>query len=134
MNLMRRWMVTAVILLAASMALVAPSGAATGTLHAPARNAAAHPTAPFPSCGDHFQLTRSGSNVRIVGVGLNAFSRGYMLVYVSAHGRSYGPYNASPYGGANFTINTGSSSRTTIAISLTNDTNTATLCSSDYNA
>jgi hypothetical protein len=134
MGLIRRWMVAVVVVLAASVALVAPAGAATGTLHAPARSAAAHPRAPFPSCGDHFQFTRSGSNVRVVGVGLNAFSSGYMLVYASANGRDFGPYNASPYGGANFSINTGSSSKTTIAISLTNDSNTATLCASDYYA
>lgn len=126
-------MVTAAVLLAASVALMAPSGAARGTLHASVRSAAA-PRAPFPGCGDHFQLTRASSNVTIVGVGLNAFSRGYMLVYVSAHGKSFGPYNASPYGGARFSINTGSSSKTTISISLTNDSNTVTLCSSDYYA
>lgn len=55
------------------------------------------------------------------------------LSYVtSAHGTEHGPYNASPYGGANFTFSTGSSSRTTVAISLTNSENTATLCAADY--
>jgi hypothetical protein len=126
-------MVAVVVLLAASVALVAPAGAATGTLHASTRSAAV-PRAPFPGCGNHFQLTRASSNVTIVGVGLNAFSSGYMLVYVSAHGKSFGPYNASPYGGARFLINTGTSSKTTISISLTNDTGEVTLCSSDYYA
>ena len=57
-----------------------------------------------------------------------------MLVYASANGKGFGPYNASPHGGANFSSNTGNSSKTTIAISLTNDTNAVTLCALDYYA
>ncbi len=134
MGLIRKWLVACGIMLALSAALVAPAGAATGTLHGPARSVAARPDAPFPSCGSHFHITRAGSNVTIVGTNLNAFSSGYMLVYVSAKGKSFGPYNASPYGGARFLINTGNSSKTDISITLTNDTGEVTLCSSDYYA
>jgi hypothetical protein len=75
MRIFRGSVLALVVALLTSLVLVAPAGAATGTLGAPARGAAV-PRAPFPSCGDHFQFTRSGSNVRIVGVGLNAFSSG----------------------------------------------------------
>jgi len=56
-----------------------------------------------------------------------------MLVFVDWSG-GYEEYGASSNGGASFEINTGSSSRTDISISLTNEENTATLCASTYNA
>lgn len=121
----------------ASAAITAPamrvSAASAEVSHAVRPNRV---LAPFPTCGDHFTLTRSGSNVRIVGVDLKAFSSGYMLVWPAANGDGFGPYKASPNGGANFSINTGSSSQTTISISLTTDSETdpVTLCASDYYA
>lgn len=88
---------------------------------------------PFPYCGDHIQITRSSSTVRVVGVELNRFSSRYMLVWVSdSSGKSYGAYNASPYGGANFQLSTGSTSKRTFYVSLTNDSNTQTLCQDSY--
>jgi hypothetical protein len=90
------------------------------------------PDAPFPDCGDHFAVTRSGQNIHVVGVDLYQFSRKYMLVFTAANGRGHGPYNASPYGGANFYFDSGSYSRTTISISLTNHDNTVTLCAGNY--
>lgn len=57
-----------------------------------------------------------------------------MSVYAAANDNSYGPYPASPYGGASFEINTGSTAQTTIAISLTDADNTVTLCAQDYYA
>jgi hypothetical protein len=123
----------ALIAVPLSVGLVVPASAATSV---PAKAVAAKvsPQAPFPSCGEHFGLQRSGKNVRVVGVDLSAFSKGYMLVFASANDESFGPYNASPNGGANFVINTGSTAQTTIAISLTNDANTVTLCAQDYYA
>gem|GEM_PF-4241799 len=64
---------------------------------------------------------------------LNRFSSRYMLVWVSdSSGKSYGAYNASPYGGANFQLSTGSTSKRTFYVSLTNDSNTQTLCQDSY--
>lgn len=117
-----------------SVAFVAPAMAATSTANAPSASASVHPNSPIPLCGDHFQLTRHGSVVRIVGVDLKAFSSGYMLVFTAYNGKSAGPYGASPNGGANFEINTGSASKTDITVDLTNDANTVTLCSSTYYA
>ena len=134
MGSIRRWAVAAALLVIASLALVTPAKAATRAVQAPLHTAAVHPLAPYPSCGGHFTLIRSGSDVRITGNSLYVFSKGYMLVYAAANGKDFGPYNASPYGGANFEINTGSKSQTTIAISLTDDNNTVTLCASDYYA
>lgn len=67
--------------------------------------------------------------MHVAGVGLDAFGGGDKLVFASAHDKGYGPYNATG-SSANFEINTGSSSPTDIAISLTNDENTVTLCAS----
>ncbi|MGH3245446.1 MAG: hypothetical protein ACRDOI_04420 [Trebonia sp.] len=126
----------ALIAVPLSVGLVVPASAATSV---PATAVATKipppsPQAPYPSCGEHFGLQRSGKNVRVVGVDLKAFSNGYMLVFAAANDESFGPYNASPNGGANFVINTGSTAQTTIAISLTNDANTVTLCAQDYYA
>ena len=137
MRQFRKLILGAMIAIPLSVGLVVPASAAS---YSPAQLAAASstpsviPEAPFPSCGSHFNLFRSGKNVRIIGVDLKAFSNGYMLVWVEANGNSYGPYNASPNGGANFTINTGSTAQTTIAISLTDSDNTVTLCAQDYYA
>lgn len=135
MRSLRKMTLAALIAVPLSVGLVVPASAATSV---PAKAVAAKvspsPLAPFPSCGEHFALQRSGKNVRVVGVDLSAFSKGYMLVFAAANGESFGPYNASPYGGANFVINTGSTAQTTIAISLTNDANTVTLCAQDYYA
>jgi hypothetical protein len=59
-----------------------------------------------------------------------------MLVWAEANGNGFGPYNASPGGGARFNIDTGSSSPTTIGIQLTTDNieNPTTLCAQDYYA
>lgn len=117
-------------------ALTAPATARTVT-PLPDRTvaSASRPVNGFPSCGDHFTLSRSGVSVRVVGIGLNAFWPGYMLVYVSdSYNKSYGPYNASPRGGANFTINTGTSSKQSFIVELTDSNNYYTLCQSFYYA
>jgi hypothetical protein len=139
MRALRNAIFTAMIFLPLSVALVAPASAATGAASSAALVARPAVTyAPFPSCGDHFTFRRSGVDVRIVGVDLEAFLPSddpYGLVYVSANNKGFSsPYNASRYSGASFEINTGSKSQTTISISLTNDTDTATLCSQDYYA
>ncbi len=91
------------------------------------------PLQPYGPCGDHFQLTRSGTDVHVIGLGLYAFSNGYMLVWPSDdYGTNYGSYNASPYGGANFWIDTGQTSSEDIGIDLTDASNTQTLCASTY--
>jgi hypothetical protein len=133
MRSLRKMTLAAMIAVPLSVGLVVPASAAS---HPPAKTAAAtgSPYAPFPSCGEHFLLTRTGRDVRIVGTNLNAFSKGYMLVWPAANGKSYGSFPAAPYGGANFEINTGSTAPTTISISLTNDANTVTLCAQDYYA
>lgn len=122
MSFIVRSITTACItMLAAVLLLVAPAQAGRDLSNAP-----------YPSCGGHFQLYRNGTLVRVVGTDLYVFSRGYMLVFTSANGRGHGPYNASPYGGANFQFSSGSSSRTTVSVTLTNSNNSATLCSSNY--
>ena len=138
MRVLRNAILAAMVLFPLSVALMAPASAAT---RAPAAATSATavsaspaiPQVPFPSCGTHFQLTRNGRYVRVVGTGLNAFSSGYMLVYVAANGNLYGPYNASPKGGANFESDTGSVRQTTIAITLTTP-NGDPLCAQDYYA
>lgn len=93
----------------------------------------ARPLDPFGPCGDHFQLTRSGKSVRVVGTGLSAFSSHYMIVYPSdEYGTNYGGFNASPNGGANLTINTGRKGPQNIGIDLTDANTDATLCASTY--
>lgn len=133
MRSLRKMTLAAIIAIPLSVGLVVPASAAS---HSPAKTTAAtvSPYAPFPSCGEHFLLTRSGKNVRIVGTDLYVFSKGYMLVWPAANDKSFGAFNASPNGGANFTINTGSTAQTTISISLTNSANTVTLCAQDYYA
>ncbi|MCA1221889.1 hypothetical protein [Streptomyces sp. 8L] len=133
MNLICRSLTASAAVLAATIALAAPAFAATNNGRgATSVIANAHPLAPIPGCGNHFFFSRSGSTVRVAGTDLGAFSSGYMLVYASAKGTAHGPYNASPTSRANFSFSTGSSSKATIAIDLTNDSNTQTLCSSDY--
>lgn len=60
----------------------------------------------------------------------------YFIVreYVATRRRQIrvGAYNASPYGGANFQLSTGSTSKRTFYVSLTNDSNTQTLCQDSY--
>ncbi len=130
---LRRTVLAPVAVLGAVVALAGPAAAAPYLAPAAAAGSVQlRPLAPYGPCGDHFQLTRSGRTVRVVGISLNAFSGGYMLVFASANGRGFGPYNASPYGGANFSFDSGSSYKTTVAISLTNDRNTVTLCASNY--
>lgn len=133
LNMLRRNAVAPLGVLGAVLALAAPAAAAPpAAATAVPRAVQVRPLAPYGPCGDHFHLTRSGRTVRVVGTDLKAFSSSYMLVFASANGRGFGPYNASPYGGANFSFDSGSSSRTTVGISLTNDSNTATLCASNY--
>ncbi|GAA4428190.1 hypothetical protein GCM10023169_29060 [Georgenia halophila] len=107
------------------LALVAPATAQAGEL-----------TMPPPSkCGNHFDvINNGGANYRVVGTELYVFSSDYMLVYVSASGDRFGAYNASPYGGANFTFEIENSWEEVrpITISLTNSSNTRTLCSQTY--
>lgn len=106
---------------------------AVAGLTAPVSAQSLAPLAPYPSCGGSFHLTRSSSSVKVVGTGLNQWSSGYMLVFVSdSYGHGYGPYNASPYGGANFTINTGRTSKQNINVDLTDSSNTYTLCTGTY--
>lgn len=133
LNTLRFKAAAPVLAIGAMIALAIPTAAAE-TATPVSDSVRMSPTAPYGPCGSHFQLSRSGSTVRVVGIGLNAFSSGYMLVFASANGRGFGPYNASPYGGANFSFNSGSSSKTTVGISLTNDSNSATLCASNYYA
>lgn len=103
------------------------------TAQAAAASVVVAPRAPYGSCGSHFQLTRTSQSIRVVGTSLNVYSSGYMLVYPSdSHSKSYGAYNASPYGGANFVIDTGVSSKQFIYITLTNSSNTVTLCADSY--
>lgn len=133
MRSFRKMTLAALVAVPLSVGLVVPASASTSV---PAKAVAVKPSpqAPFPSCGEHFLLQRKGSDVRVVGTDLYVFSKGYMWVFAAANGNSYGPYNASPNGGASFEINTGSTAQTTIAISLTDDGNTVTLCASDYYA
>jgi hypothetical protein len=124
MRSLRKMTLAAMVAVPMSLALVVPASAAS--------RPSVRPDAPFPSCGEHFQLTRNGKDVRIIGTDLYVFSKGYMLVWPAANNKSFGSYNASPNGGANFEINTGSTAQTTVAISLTNSANTVTLCAADY--
>lgn len=118
------------IVLALAMTVLALAATA-----GPAHAVSVHPWAPYGPCGDHFQLTRSGTEVHVVGVDLSAFEIGYMLVFGSDdHNKSYGPYNASSYGGANFVMYTGRTSSQYFRIALTNYTDTETLCASSYYA
>jgi hypothetical protein len=118
------------ILLASMLLLVAPASAGSaGAL----KEAITPARAPYGLCGNSFILKRSGSTVRVVGVGLDAYSSGYMLVYASdGYGHGWGPYNASPRGGASFSLSTGRTSKQTINISLTDDGNHQTLCTDSY--
>ncbi|MGH3099232.1 MAG: hypothetical protein ACRDMV_24880 [Streptosporangiales bacterium] len=130
------------MLMAAGTMLVSGSSAAAATAHSnrAATSLSSHSSVtvapdtsrrePPPNCGYHFTLRRNGSYVRASGVGLNAFGKGYKLVWASAHGKAYGPYNARS--SANFEIDTGSSNPTDVVVDLTNDENTLTLCSSTY--
>lgn len=120
----RKFLMTALVAPVATVALAGNAMASTATV--------ARPYAPFPECGNHFILSRAGANVHVVGVDLGAFFSGYMLVWPAANGRSFGPYNAAPSYGAGFTFNSGSTSKTTVSISLTDSSNVLTLCSSDY--
>lgn len=91
--------------------------------------------APYPPCGSHFKFTRSSSSVKVVGTNLNAFWPGYMLVHVAdQYNKSYGPYNASPYGGANFTMSTGRTSKQTFQLTLTSSDNVEIVCTDSYYA
>jgi hypothetical protein len=139
MRLLRYALIAVIVLIPGSLYLVAPASAAPRVTPSSSnftslavQDVQRH--VPFPSCGDHFQFYRKGDNVRVVGTDLKVFSKGYMLVWAAANGNAYGPYNASPNGGANFTIDTGSSHATTISITLTNDEDTAVLCAQDYYA
>jgi len=120
----------ATLLLASMLLLVAPASAGS----AGALKVGVTPLkAPYGLCGNSFILTRSGSTVRVVGIGLDAYSSGYMLVFASdGYGHGWGPYNASPHGGASFQISTGRTSKQTINISLTDSGNTRTLCTDSY--
>lgn len=143
MRLIRNAALVLATLLSAFVALVSPASAATSIAShasAVAKVAVAEPAvayAPFPSCGDDFTFVRNGVDVRVTGHGLNYWSKGYMLVWVAANGESFdSPYPASPYGGANFVIDTGSKTPTTISITLTTDEGPdyPTLCAQDYYA
>jgi hypothetical protein len=137
MRSLRKLAVAAMIVIPLSAGLVTPASAAT--FH-PAKTVAESPNAtpppppaPFPSCGDHFTLVRSGANVRIVGVDLGAFLNGVMSVWVAVDGNSFdSPYPASAKNSASFVINTGSNAETTVSISLTDLADTETLCAQDY--
>lgn len=122
MNKIRKFVLTTVVAPVAAVAFAA----------SPAMAATPHPLAPFPACGNHFMLSRAGNTVHIIANDLGAFFNGYMLVWPAANGKSFGPFNASPNGGAAFNIDTGSSAKTTVAISLTDSGNELTLCADDY--
>ena len=86
MRNIRKYAVGLAATMALSVALVTPAVAATGTLQAPVHTAVAatiRPDTNIPLCGDHFQLTRHGSVVRIVGVDLGAFGSGAMRVILT---------------------------------------------------
>lgn len=92
-------------------------------------SSSARPLSPDPVCWNYWSFTRSGTTVRIVGTEMYQISSGYMLVWPSdQYGKSYSAYNASPYGGANFVIDTGRSGKQTIYVSVTDSSNTQTWC------
>lgn len=63
----------------------------------------------------------------------SAATRAPAVAASAANGNLYGPYNASPQGGANFESDTESVRQTTIAITLTTP-NGDVLCAQDYYA
>jgi hypothetical protein len=156
MRTLRNTILAGVVLLSSSAALAAPASAVTGTLRTTAYATAtlqasttsrtfapqnilpaarkSNPRSPIPSCGDAFQLYRTGELVKVSATAsaLARFGKGSMLVYAEADGEVHGPYGASSTGGARFSFYTDSSSQTTVAISLVNGSNTATLCAQDY--
>lgn len=117
-------------------AFATSASAATQAISSPTSLASAKaiPDAPFPDCGDYFTLTRGNNteNVRVTGINLNYWGKGLKAAFASANGHAVGPYYGSNT--ITFSINTGSTSPTTIAVSLTNEEDTATLCSGDYYA
>jgi hypothetical protein len=120
-----------VLALGATLALVTPALAAP---------TASHPTpsvqadTPSGRCGDHFMVTYNAvtGEMKVVGYGLSAFSPHYMLVFATYDGHVYGPYNASPYGGARFVFDTAYSLGSAVYIEVTDDANTTTLCHGGY--
>jgi hypothetical protein len=124
MRSLRTMTLAAMVTVPLSVALVVPASAADRPSIRPNTN--------IPACGEHFQLTRSGRNVKVIGTNLGYFLNAYTSVWAAANNKSFGPYTGSPQSGADFTINTGSTAQTTVAISLTDVDNTTTLCASDY--
>ena len=119
-------------LVAAMLAMASPSTAATVDAVS-VSPAVVHPDAPYGPCGDHFMLYRSGSTIRVVGVALDAFSHEYMAVYVSdSYGHGWGPYPATPTSGANFSFNSGRTTKQNFNVDLL--TSGRTLCTDRYYA
>lgn len=76
-------------------------------------------------------MTRTGTDVRIVAEEMYMYlgNDEYGLIWVSdEYGTHYSAYNVSPYGGANFVIDTGRTGKQNISVSVTNAENTRTLC------
>ena len=57
-----------------------------------------------------------------------------MLVWPMVNNTPYGPFSASPYGGASFELSTGAGGPADVFIELTDEDNTVTYCSQTYNA
>lgn len=121
-----------------SICAMAITGAAVGSAQAataqPPRAASqVRPAERPPACeGGLFHFSRSGTNLHIFAYSYDIAHHftGYGLVYAGWGSTVKGGYNASSYGGSSFTVTTGG--RVNIDVSLTNDTNTYTYCSSYY--
>lgn len=113
---------------------VAGSAQAAGTVHGTVAFAQLQPNRveePPPSCWQNFHMTRTGTDVRIVAEEMYMYlgNDEYGLIWVSdEYGTHYSAYNVSPYGGANFVIDTGRTGKQNISVSVTNAENTRTLC------
>lgn len=83
-----------------------------------------------PDCPEYtIQISRSGTDVHVVGVSLYTISSDHMLLWpADDSGQSYGAWNGSPYGGANFTFDSGTISPSYVSVSVTNSANTLTHC------
>jgi hypothetical protein len=120
-----------VLALGATLALVTP---AVATPIASDSAPTVRPDTPSGRCGDSFRVTYNAisGEMKVVGYGLSAFSPHYMLVFATYDGRGYGPYNASPHGGARFVFDTPYSLGSAVYIQVTDDDNTTTLCHDAY--
>lgn len=99
--------------------------------------AAVAPNVPAPSCGDHVQVTRTGSSVRVVGTGLNAFipAGKYGISYTyEDNGKEHGGYNASPTSGMNYPFTAYKKTAQTFTVYILNEAENLTYCSGNYRA